>query len=398
VLTAGDEATSGPGGTGHGTPAPLLVATIMRPEGGTGVHTHFRELRRFLAARGTSSELVTSYSWHPTAAQLSFAPRLVLDKVSEPAGLAWYFYWHEFFLRQALRRALARGGQAVVYAQGPEVARAAMRARQGPHQRVVLAVHFQTSQADQLVEDGHINSGGRVFRAIRRMEREVIPALDGIIYVSRSARDHLLGWLPEAAAVRSEVVPNFVAPVATPPDQGPLGDLVTVGSLDPRKNHRFLLEVLAAARRKGRSPTLDIFGDGECRKELVELSRALGVADQVRFQGFRGDVRELLPRYRAYVHPARFEILPLALIEALAAGLPVVAGHVGGIPEIYDDGVEGRFWSLDDPVSAAATLLELLDSEPARAKASAAALERYRSNFRADVVVPRLLSFLFAKV
>ncbi len=101
--------------------------------------------------------------------------------------------------------------------------------------------------------------------------------------------------------------------------------------------------------------------------------------------------------YRAYVHPARFEILPLALIEALAAGLPVVAGNVGGIPEIYDDGVEGRFWSLDDPVSAAATLLELLDCEPARSHTSAAALERYRRNFRADVVVPRLLSFLFAQ-
>ena len=369
----------------------------MRPEGGTGVHTHFRELRRFLAENGTSSELVTSYSWHPTLAQMTFAPRLALDRASEPAGLAWYFYWHEFFLRQALRRALVREGDVVVYAQGPEVARAALRARQGPRQRVVLAVHFQTSQADQLVEDGHIKRGGRVFRAIRQMEREVIPAVDGIVYVSRSARDHLLDWLPEAAEVRSEVVPNFVAPMAAGPDDGPLGDLVTVGSLDPRKNHRFLLEVLAAARKKSRSPTLDIFGDGECRKELVELSTSLGLADQVRFHGFRRDVRSLLPRYRAYVHPARFEILPLALIEALAAGLPVVAGNVGGIPEIYDDGVEGRFWSLDDPVSAAATLLELLDCEPARSHASAAALERYRRNFRADVVVPRLLSFLFAQ-
>ncbi len=237
-----------------------------------------------------------------------------------------------------------------------------------------------------------------MFRAIRQMEREAIPGVDGIVYVSRSARDHLLDWLPEAATVRSEVVPNFVAPVPEPPDREPIGDLVTVGSLDPRKNHRFLLEVLAAAKQKGRAPTLDVFGEGECRKELMEMSISLGLDGQVRFRGFRRDVRDVLPRYRAYVHPARYEILPLALVEALAAGLPIVAGAVGGIPEIYDDGVEGRFWSLDDPVSAATTLLGLLDYERARTKASAAALERYRSNFRADVVVPRLLSFLFATV
>ena len=87
----------------------------------------------------------------------------------------------------------------------------------------------------------------------------------------------------------------------------------------------------------------------------------------------------------------------MALVEALAAGLPIVAGAVGGIPELYDEGVEGRFWSLDDPVSAAATLLELLDGEPGRNRAAAAALERYQDNFRADVVVPKLLSFLFAQ-
>jgi len=212
------EAVGGEGRGRYMSAAPLLVATIMRPEGGTGVHTHFRELRRFLAERGTPSQLVTSYSWRPTLAQLTFGPRMVIDRVSEPAGLAWYFHWHEVFLRQALRRALAREGDVVIYAQGPEVERAALRARQGSHQRVVLAVHFQASQADGLVEDGHIKHGGRVFRAIRQMEREAIPRVDGIVYVSRSARDHLVDWLPEAAAVRSEVIPNFVAPFAEPRD------------------------------------------------------------------------------------------------------------------------------------------------------------------------------------
>ena len=85
---------------------------------------------------------------------------------------------------------------------------------------------------------------------------------------------------------------------------------MTVGSLDPRKNHRFLLEVIAAAREKGRVLTLDIFGDGECRKQLVALSGSLGLNDQVRFRGFHHDVRDVLPLYRVDVHAARFEISP----------------------------------------------------------------------------------------
>ena len=111
-----------------------------------------------------------------------------------------------------------------------------------------------------------------------------------------------------------------------------------------------MLEVLAEAKRAGRSLTLDVFGEGPSRRELLELTRSLGLAEQVRFHCFRRDVRDFLPGYRAYVHAASAECLPLAIIEAMAAGLPIVTGNVAGISELCDDGVEARFWSLDDPV------------------------------------------------
>ena len=78
----------------------------------------------------------------------------------------------------------------------------------------------------------------------------------------------------------------------------------------------------------------------------------------------------------------------------MAAGLPIVAGNTGGISELCDDGVEARFWPLDDTARAAATLIDLLDCEPARLKAGRAASERFRRDFSAASVVPRLLSFL----
>ena len=110
-------------------------------------------------------------------------------------------------------------GDCVVYAQGPPEARAALRARRGPHQRVVMAVHFRISQADEWADKDQIRRDGAVFRAIRQLEREVIPQVDGIVYVSRWARDALLSWLPEAADVPSAVIGNFVAPMHSEPSQ-----------------------------------------------------------------------------------------------------------------------------------------------------------------------------------
>lgn len=373
---------------------PLAIATILREEGITGVHTHVRQLRRYLRECGVPATLDTPFSWGRALTYPVYGFRRVLDHSNRAAAVAWYRHWHEVFLRNALRRRLAEVGDCVVYAQGPLAAHAALRGRRGPHQRVIMAVHFRVSQADEWADKKWIRRDGRVFRAIRRFEREVIPQVDALVYVSRWGRDALLSWFPEAAAVPSTVIGNFVAPLEVEPARQPLRDLVTVGNLDLVKNHRFLLQVLAEAKRAGRSFSLDVFGDGPCRKDLLALNRSLGLEEQVRFQGFRPDVREFLPGYKAYVHASYSESLPLAIIEAMAAGLPIVTADTGGISELCDDGVEGRFWSLDDPALAAATLMDLFGSEPVRLKTAQAASERFRRDFDADVIGPRLLSFL----
>ena len=374
---------------------PLIIATILRVTGPTGVDTHVRQLRRYLDECGTASTLVTPFSWGRLLTYPVFGFRsLVLKRFSRPAAVAWYLHWHEVFLRNALRRRLAEVGDCVVYTQDVLAARAALSARRGPHQRVIMAVHFRISLADEWADKEEIKRGGTVFRAIRRLERAVIPRVDGLVCVSRWGRDALLSWLPDAAAVPSAVIGNFVAPLRVEVPKQPLGDLVTIGNLDLVKNHRFLLEVLAETRRAGRSLTLDVFGEGPCRADLLQQTRALGLEEQVRFRGFQPDARAFLPGYRAYLHASYSESLPLAIIEAMAAGLPIVTGDSGGIRELCDDGVEARFWSLDDPAQAAATLAGLLDSEPTRLKVARAARERFHRDFDADVVGPRLRSFL----
>lgn len=375
--------------------SPLVIATILPEEGETGVHAHIRQVRQYLARNDTPTTIVTSPAWRWVLRYPVLGPGVLLELCGcRAANLVWWRYFNEVFLRYALRRRLAKAGSCVIYAQEPLAARAAMRARRGPHQRVVLAVHFGTSQADESVRTSVIRHGGTVFRAIRRVEREVIPHADGLVYVSRWARNALLTWLPEAAGVPSAIIGNFVAPLRLEGNPEPLGDLVTTGRLDPVKNHRFLLDVLAEAKHSGRAFTLDIFGEGPLRPDLIRLARSLGLEEHIRFRGYRPDVRHFLPRYRAYVHASHFESSSLAIIEAMAAGLPVVAGSIGPIPELYEDGVEGRFWPLDDPAQAAAILTGLLDEEPARLKAAAAARERFRRDFDAKVIGPRLRSFL----
>jgi glycosyltransferase involved in cell wall biosynthesis len=371
----------------------LVIASILRQNGTTGVHTHLRELQAFLNESDIPSTTVNPFSWNRLLSTPVFGVRLALERISGSASVAWYRYFHEVFLRRALRKRLRSLDQAVIYAQGPVEARAALVARKTRLQRVIMAIHFQTSQADEWARKGVIRVDGTVYRSIRDFERNVIPKVDGIVFVSHGARHDLLSWLPEADEVPSAVIPNFLKPVSTRP-QGELRDLVTVGSLEIAKNHRFLLHVLHEARLMGSRLTLDVFGEGRCRRDLERLASSLDLTEQVRFRGFEPDVRSFLPNYRVYVHASYSEALPFAILEAMAAGLPIVAGRAGVSPELFQDGVQGRLWPLDDPGQAAAVLLELISDESRLSAAGAASLAQYESCFRSEDVGPELYAFL----
>jgi glycosyltransferase involved in cell wall biosynthesis len=375
---------------------PLVIATLHRPHGSTGVQTHVRELLQYLERRGQAATLLTPFSWGGPLRVPVFGPRLVLSRLSRPAGVVWHRHWHEVFLRKALRKHLGTLDDCIIYAQGPLAARAALSARRGPHQRVVMAIHFRVSQADEYVESRQIKQDGWVFHRIRQVEREVIPRLDGAVSVTKWARDALVEWLPPAADVPYAIVSNFVYRQNAEVSSEPLGDLVTMGRLEPVKNHGFLLEALAEAKQRGRRYTMDIYGEGECRTDLERMAAALGLEGQVRFRGFRSDVRTLLPRYRAYVHAAYSESSSLAIMESMAAGLPVLAGQLEPLAELCDDGVEARFFPLADPAQAAAVVIDLLECEPARVQMSRAARARFDRDFDADVIAPQLMSFLEA--
>src|SRR5215469_18372175 len=89
---------------------PVVIATILRAEGSTGVQTHVRQVHRYLEGCGRDAELVTPFSWGRWLTVPVFGARLLLERLSRAASVAWYRHWHEAFVRNALRRTLARTG------------------------------------------------------------------------------------------------------------------------------------------------------------------------------------------------------------------------------------------------------------------------------------------------
>jgi len=114
-----------------------------------------------------------------------------------------------------------------------------------------------------------------------------------------------------------------------------------VGSLYAVKGHVHLIRALADVARDLPDVACIVAGRGELRAELEDEARRLGLHDRVRFLGYRSDVPRLLAAMDVFVLPSLSEGLPLSLLEAMAAGVPVVATEVGGNAEVIDDGATG---------------------------------------------------------
>ena len=132
-----------------------------------------------------------------------------------------------------------------------------------------MAVHFDGSQADEWVDKGLINDGGRVYRRIRALERLTIPSVDGVVFMSASATESLRRYGLGLDASACQLLPNFATAATSRPDPDRGADLVTLGGLELYKNHQYLLHVLAAAKQRGHRYTLDIIGDGPTRRPLA---------------------------------------------------------------------------------------------------------------------------------
>jgi glycosyltransferase involved in cell wall biosynthesis len=136
--------------------------------------------------------------------------------------------------------------------------------------------------------------------------------------------------------------------------------LLVVGRLEAQKGHRVLLGALPAVRQEFPRVRLVCLGTGGLQRALEAEAQALGVEDAVRFVGFQSNVADWLSLADLSVLPSFYEGLPLAAVESLAAGRPVVATVVDGTPEVVVDGKTGFTVPPGDPRSLAEALCRIL--------------------------------------
>lgn len=172
--------------------------------------------------------------------------------------------------------------------------------------------------------------------------------------------------------------------------------LLFVGRLDVVKGVPLLLEALAEARKTLPALRLTLVGDGPDREALLDQARALELADIVEFAGYlsQTEVAALLAYADCLVLPSFAEGVPVVLMEAMAARLPVIATRVGGVSELVADGVSGRLVAPGDAAALADAIRQVMTSDRhAMGDAGRAAVE---AGFTIETEAARLAALLRA--
>jgi len=171
----------------------------------------------------------------------------------------------------------------------------------------------------------------------------------------------------------------------------PLDKLIItcIANLQLQKGHKYLIRALRELKNKALDFLTLLVGDGPLRGELEKLVRGLGLEEQVHFLGSRD--REEIPKILAitdiFVLPSLWEGLPTAVIEAMAAGCPVVATAVGGTPEVVMDRETGFLINSRDPEALAQKIALLLKDSQLRQKMGEAGMRRIEEHFTLEKMV-----------
>lgn len=158
----------------------------------------------------------------------------------------------------------------------------------------------------------------------------------------------------------------------------------TVGRLSPEKGYGFFLEAAREIRAKNKNCFFLFVGDGIQRKALEEQARSLGIKDRVIFAGKRTDIPEVLSAMDIFILSSLTEGQPMALLEAMAAGIPAVSTSVGDVPKILKAGEAGLVVPPSDSMGLAKGILRLMDDPALAARLSAAAARTVGENYSSN--------------
>jgi glycosyltransferase involved in cell wall biosynthesis len=231
-------------------------------------------------------------------------------------------------------------------------------------------------------------------------ERLLMKGTDAVVASAGSVRDYYIDQV-HADPGRVEVIYNAVdwsalntttTRAATRAALGIGADahvITIIARLTEQKAHGVLFDAIERTPELSNVQLL-VVGDGELRERLVARVERSALSGRVHFTGARRDLGDLLAASDVFVMPSLWEGLPLSLVLAMGAGLPVVATRVAGIPEIVTDDESGLLVKPGDRAALGAALARLAHDAALRARLGAAAREFVRPRFGADDYVRRV--------
>lgn len=165
----------------------------------------------------------------------------------------------------------------------------------------------------------------------------------------------------------------------------------TVGRLHVQKGQIYLLQAAALIHRAYPQVRFRIIGDGPLRETLATQSRALGVDGIVEFLGARNDVPAQLLQFDLFILPSLWEGLPYVLLEAMAAGLPIVTTDVDGVREMITDGREGIVVPSRNAHALAAAVIDLMGNSARRADLGVKGAQVVKERFSLDAMIEQIM-------
>ena len=159
-----------------------------------------------------------------------------------------------------------------------------------------------------------------------------------------------------------------------------------IARLHPQKAHEDLLAAFARLASEV-DACLWLVGDGPLRNALVAQAERLGISDRVYFAGDQDNARDWLAAIDLFVHPTHFEGLPMAVLEAMVTGKPVIASDVDGLQGLITSGVDGWLVPPGDVDALAAAMSHALDHPDEAATVARAGADRARTAFSPERVV-----------
>lgn len=231
----------------------------------------------------------------------------------------------------------------------------------------------------------------RNYGVFRIIEKVVYSRFLRVIAVSHFVEQSLLAWMPylrpKLLTIPNGVVVPELAPKKCLPSNRPLRFLF-VGRLEYVKGLDLLLEALGELHHCRFE--LWIAGDGRERERLQQLAAQYGLSHHVSFLGLRRDIPALMQTTDCLVLPSRWEGLPVAILEAMASGLPVMATAVGGVPEVIEDGVNGYLVASEDVVALRQRLQAIMAAPQALSIMGERARESVMANYAVEVVAAQI--------